>query len=280
LECVPEAGSTHLWLAQVASGLRAVLPAERCFGFLRRCCDELVAHRGVPDREIEAAVALAYGEGERGANYGQGALAWPAADPDVIERVLRETDPCFDGESSTGLSPRDVLPALFRDGELVCSGRASDRASVRPLAETLTDAELLQFIVVNPMKGAWALNREGKPSPRCQANVVGRRHIVAEFDDAAVTKPMQAKLATALGKLAPLVMAVDSGGKSVHAWYRVDAMSARDQGRFFSVACVLGADRTRWDVCGWLRMPGGLRVVDGRPCVRQRIIYFDRGGAA
>ena len=59
----------------------------------------------------------------------------------------------------------------------------------------------------------------------------------------------------------------------MHGWFRVADMSAKDQARFFSVACLLGADPTRWDLCGWVRMPGGLRVVDGVPSVRQKILY-------
>jgi phosphoglycolate phosphatase-like HAD superfamily hydrolase len=68
---------------------------------------------------------------------------------------------------------------------------------------------------------------------------------------------------------------VDSGGKSLHGWFRVDGLNTRDQVRFFWVACLLGADPTRWDVCGWLRMPAGLRVVNGVPATRQRIIHFN-----
>jgi hypothetical protein len=67
---------------------------------------------------------------------------------------------------------------------------------------------------------------------------------------------------------------VDSGGKSVHAWYRVDGMSAREQASFFAHACLLGADRTRWDTCGWLRMPGGLRVKSDGQQVRQKVLFW------
>ena len=56
----PSAGSTHRWLAQVASGVSQVLTPQKCFEFLRRCCDVHVAHRRVPDREIEGAVEFAY----------------------------------------------------------------------------------------------------------------------------------------------------------------------------------------------------------------------------
>ena len=93
LAVAPAAGSTHRWLAQVASGLCRVLTAERCAAFLRRCCEVHVTHRRVPEREIAAAVGLAYGRGagdggretgssgrqgtgdRRRLNYGRGALA-------------------------------------------------------------------------------------------------------------------------------------------------------------------------------------------------------------
>jgi hypothetical protein len=270
----PEPGETHRWLAQVASGLSGVMPAERCFAFLRRCCDECVAHRAIPDRELEAAVELAYSETGTTTNFGRRALKWPKQDDGVIRQVLAEVAPIFEGYAGTGLRPEAVLRELFRPGELVCTGAVSERATVRPVEEVIHDAELLQFIVVNPMRGRAARNHQGKESVRCQNNVGARRHVVAEFDDERLDKRMQAQLATALGEMAPLVMAVDSGGKSVHAWYRVEEMSARDQARFFAVACLLGADPTRWDVCGWLRMPAGLRLVGGVPKVRQRILYW------
>ena len=67
----------------------------------------------------------------------------------------------------------------------------------------------------------------------------------------------------------------EKAGKSLHGWFRVQHLGRRDQVRFFWMACLLGADPTRWDLCGWLRMPGGLRMVDGVPSVRQRILYFN-----
>ena len=276
LAAMPGAGGTHRWLAQVASGVRHVLTAEKCFEFLRRCCDVHVAHRCVPDREIAGAVELAYGEpsGGNGVNFGRRAIDWPEANAEVIHRVLDKVEPAFDGVSSTGLRPPAVLRELFREGELICTGIDSEHASVRPLAEVLADAELLQFICVNPMRGSLAMNHSGRPSARCQNNVMARRYLVAEFDDPGLGKREQAQLATALGDMAPLVMAVDSGGKSVHAWYAVEAMTRKDQARFFAVACLLGADPTRWDICGWLRMPGGLRSrLDGSR-VRQKVLYW------
>ena len=275
----PVAGETHRWLAQVASGVSQVLTAQKCFEFLRRCCDVHVAHRPVPDREIVAAVDFAYGSGVQGsgvqANYGRRAIEWPDQNEEVIRRVLETVEPVFDGETSTGMRPSDVLPHLFRDGELVCTGADSDRATIRTVENVLCDADTLQFICVNPMRGSLAVNHAGRPSARCQNNVMVRRYLVAEFDDASLSKFQQAQLASALGDMAPLVMAVASGGKSVHAWYAVEAMTRQDQARFFAVACLLGADQTRWDICGWLRMPGGMRVKQDGSRVRQRILYWN-----
>jgi len=276
----PAAGGTHRWLAQVASGVSHVLTPAKCFEFLRRCCDVHVAHRAVPDREIEAAVEFAYDSGSQisdykgQTNFGRRTIEWPEPNANLIRKVLETTAPLFDGESSTGLRPGDVLPHLFR-GELVCTGADSERAMVRPVEDVLADAEGLQFICVNPMRGSLAVNHAGRPSARCQNNVLVRQYLVAEFDDAALTKRQQAQLATALADVAPLVMAVDSGGKSVHAWYYVEGMSRQDQARFFVMCCHLGADQTRWDICGWLRMPGGLRVKSDSSHARQRILYWD-----
>lgn len=276
LRAMPGPGGTHRWLAQVASGLRHLLSADQSFAFLRRCCDRFVVHRPVPDAEIEGAVELAYaGRPAAAVNFGRHPVDWPQPSPNLIAKVLVDVPPSFDAAGDTGLTARDVLPHLFRPGELVCTGRNTERAMVRPLEETVADADWLQFIVVNPMRGRTALNHQGKPSPRCQNNTGLRRHLVAEFDDPTLSKAQQVCLITRLATFVPLLLVVDSGGKSLHAWFRVDALSVRDQVRFFCVACLLGADPTRWDICGWLRMPGGLRVVEGVPAVRQRVLHFN-----
>ena len=276
LNAMPGPGGTHRWLAQVASGLRHLLSAEQSFAFLRRCCDEFVVHRPVPDAEIEGAVELAYaGRPSAQVNFGRHPVDWPEPHPALIAKALTDALPAFDVEADTDLAASNILPRLFGPGELVCTGRNTERAMVRPLEETLADADWLQFIVVNPMRDRTGLNHRGKPSPRCQNNTGLRRHLVAEFDDPSLSKEQQARLITRLNAFVPLVLVVDSGGKSLHGWFRVDHLNARDQVRFFCVACLLGADPTRWDICGWLRMPGGLRVVEGVPAVRQRVLYFN-----
>ena len=145
----PVAGGTHRWLAQAACGLCRVLPAERCAAFLRRCCEVHVTHRRVPEREIAAAVGLAYGRavgsgqlavGSR-VNYGRGALTWPEAEPELIAKVTAYAVPLFDGVTETGHTAADVLPQLFRPGELVCMGAVSERPLVRPVEAVAAHAD-------------------------------------------------------------------------------------------------------------------------------------------
>ena len=178
LAAAPEAGGTHKWLAQVASGVCHVLTPDQCGAFLRRCCDVHVMHRRVPDREIGAAVDFAYDSGFQSSNfkcqtnYGRRAIEWPEKNAEVIGRLLATVEPVFDGETSTGLRPADVFPRLFRHGELVCTGAESERAVVRPVEAAVADADTLQFICLNPMRGSMAMNHAGRPSARWGCLVV------------------------------------------------------------------------------------------------------------
>jgi hypothetical protein len=289
LERFPPQGETHRWLARVAAGLRGTFTEERCVGVLRRLCEH-VRHRRIPEREIAAAVRFAYGSSvsrssflvpgcEKTPTIGSSRRAtydWPAADGELIERVILETAPGFDAAGDSEITAEEALLALFESGDLLCAGATQMSALVRPLAETVVDAGLMQFVVPNPMKGAEAVNKAGERSARCQANVKERRYLVAEFDLPGRGHEAQARLVTALGRALPCCMVVDSGGKSLHAWFAVRGMAETDMARFFGYACGLGADRSRWDPCGWLRMPGGLRRRDEGAPVRQRIVYFER----
>ncbi len=273
LSAPPVAGETHQWLARCAAGLAAggQVTRENCARFLRYVCETWVCHRAIPEREIEAALRLAYDTPRDGTR--KPGVAWPGLD--MAERAgAAECAPVlFDGVTDTGMTADEALRGLFRPEELVCCGWVCERPLIRPAGEWLTRASTLQFIVSNPMKGFLGETKEGKPSARCQSNVAGRRYVVAEFDDATFGKPQQARVASVLAVGVPLVMAVDSGGKSLHCWFDCRGVHPSDVAAFFALATKLGADLTRWDPCGWVRMPGGLRRRDGA-VTRQRIVYW------
>ena len=286
----PDAGGTHLWLAKAASGLRNALPREACAEFLRQVCARWVTHRRVPEREVLAAVALAYDAPAgpaisrarpsgtpRSGRRARAAASWPEVDRPAAEACLARSDiePLFDPSADAGVGAAEALAGLFLPGELVCGGWECELPVVQPVERWAASAGSAQFVVSNPMRGPAGLTKEGKPSARCQANVALRRWIVAEFDGPELNRDKQAKLASVLARGLPLKMVVDSGGKSLHCWYACEGLDVREAARFFWAAVALGADRTRWDPCGWVRMPGGVRRKDGGQAVRQKVVYWD-----
>lgn len=289
LERFPVQGEAHRWIARVAVGLRDTFSEARCLAVLSRLCEH-VRHRRIPEREIRDAVRFAYGGGAAagGGRRGRPPAAplrkaqrttfdWPEADGELMARVVATVEPLFDPARDTGVPADEALQGLFAPGEWVCTGPSQTAALVRPLEKAAADAAWMQFIVPNPMKGPEAVNKAGKASGRCQANVLLRRHLVAEFDQPGLGHDAQARLITALAREAPLRMVVDSAGKSLHAWFLAEGLGLAASARFFGYACGLGADPTRWDPCGWMRMPGGLRRRDEGPPARQRVVYWGAG---
>lgn len=271
---MPGQGGTHRWLAQIAGGLKKRLTPEQCERFLSRCCEALVTHRQVPPREIEAAVALAYGSAD---TVTRGPV-WPEARPAMIAKALAEAAaPLFDGVTDSGATAQEALAVLFRPGELVCGGRFCEVPELRRLEEW-TDSDGVQFLCPNPMRGPSGLTKDGRLSVRCQSNIAVRQWIVAEFDDPTLNKGQQAKIASVLARGLPLRLVVDSGGKSLHCWFSCEGVEEQAVAKFFWLACALGADPTRWDECGWLRMPGGLRRKPDGSTVRQRVVFINKGG--
>ena len=97
-----------------------------------------------------------------------------------------------------------------------------------------------------------------------------RRYLVLEWDQG--TRNEHAKLIAYMAQRGPLVMIVDSGGKSLHAWFSAIDASEAELEWFFGEACELGAEQKIWNLNAYVRLPGGWRPGKQR---RQRIIYFD-----
>jgi hypothetical protein len=86
-------------------------------------------------------------------------------------------------------------------------------------------------------------------------------------------KDVQAAFLMELRRHAPLVMVVDSGGKSLHGWFDAKHASERAIRSFISVAVRLGADPLTFNACWLVRLPWGLR--DGNPNKQQKVLYFN-----
>ena len=84
----------------------------------------------------------------------------------------------------------------------------------------------LQFVVPNAMSAEEGIAKDGHTSFRCRDNAaLHRRFVVVEFDQRD-DEYMQPALHWHLSELAPLVMCVESGGKSIHGWYFVEPQFA------------------------------------------------------
>lgn len=273
LQQFPETGDRHNWMLRVLGGVKSKLTSEQAYRFLTTVRD-----RGgmgdFPDCEIQGIVDYCYGVEDSSRTF-QKAAKWPAKSIDTISRVLERVEPCFDVAGGEVVEAWQALQALFHPQDLVCQGREVYTAEVRPLKDWELEAAGVQFVVPNPMRAASSTRKDGKASVRCQANVMRRRYLVAEFDDPGLTKSDQAKLHTALSTVCDLVMAVDSGGKSVHGWFRVEPLNDRELAQFFCKCCILGADPAMWNPAQWCRMPGGLRRDGEGRSVRQRILYLN-----
>ena len=151
----------------------------------------------------------------------------------------------------------------------------------------------MQFIVPNVMASLKGKTKEGKDSVGCLDNTGERQFLVIEFDIAAAgywrpyMKEWQARgistfdaqaallvyLATKDVPRFRLTMAVNSGKRSLHGWFRCQGIPEEQTRAFMARAVRIGADPATWTKCQLVRMPGGTRD-DGS---RQRVEYFNPG---
>ena len=274
-------GERNLWLMQVAARAKHVASAQRVSAFLH----QIAAQQGWRDRdfsaEIERAIARAYGLAPVAPASVVTAAAphaslpvhkrpsWPEFDPQQAE-VYAQHEILFE-LSVKKINPTDVLDQLYTDDELLCLARDVRSASTMPRQNWRGMEAAMQFIVANPMTAPIGRTLDGKRSPRClEIATRARRFQVVEFDRG--TPHAQAAILSSLHtpETVPLIMALWSGGKSMHGWFDVRALSEAAKQDFFAWAVTLGADASLWDPCKLVRMPGGRRC-NAKP---QPILHF------
>ena len=266
LSAQPPKGRGHHWLFRMALHFRHYHTEEACFRFLRACADEW-KDRPVPDDEIRKAVRKAYasapGEGR------EPSTPWPPPDPQAIARVVASTAPAF-GLQPLGIEAQRLLPCLFAYEELLCTSYNQQDAATAPLQDILVNLDKYQFVVPSPMTAVMGRNQEGEDTSRSLSNTGPRRFLVIENDVAG--KEDQARILTHLAQFLPLVLVVDSAGKSLHGWYAVAGIPEPTLRVLMEYAVHLGADAHTWVRCQWVRMPGGTRYGDAGPR-RQHVLY-------
>jgi hypothetical protein len=186
-------------------------------------------------------------------------------------------------------STDEIINILFPGNPLLCCGWNHHHFDTRPRKHwhKLHD---LQFIVPNPMKARRGLTKTQKLSAHALSNTGPRRFLIVEFDfaqgsteEARLLRKLEAEsrdildlsaaLLLHLAEMAPLALAIYSGGKSLHGWFYCAGVAEENVSRFCRYGAALGADPATWISSQFARMPDGLRD-NGK---RQSVYFFNPG---
>lgn len=198
-----------------------------------------------------------------------------------IQKVLgpKDTWPVIDDillapknlHQSRQLTTKACLTALYEPEDKIFIGGCMDNkpSCIQPVTK-YTNKEVWNFgnyMVANPLSGDTHVCKDGvTKSYRCDAAVNKFKYCIVEFD----TIPEDVQVAI-YGKLKlPIVMLVHSGGKSIHAWLRVDASTHNEwqtkvNDWYTNIFSFIGADMTCRNVSRLTRTPGVEREISNGP---------------
>jgi hypothetical protein len=215
------------------------------------------------------------------------------------------------GDINPALSAHDWLRRLFPPGTLLCVSQEVvylSSSNLEPFIfrrwhtrriETWAGryaaiCDSSSLLVPNPAAFTWHYTMDHRRSTRCNGMFPQRLYLVSEFDfsekssdgkEDTIWAPLIRKwrdrgisirgacaaLLWHLAQYAPLVLAVWSGGKSLHGWFNFAGTSEETQRLFMEYAVAIGACYSTWTRCQLVRLPAGLRPNGNR----QTVEYFD-----
>jgi len=183
----------------------------------------------------------------------------------------------------------DILAHLFEEKDIINiqfssmeSGTLSKRGQLATLLMT-KDVTLDKYKFLNPatfkkVEGVPNTKNKGKITTRCNDNVKARRYMVLEMDDKDEAKVERfTQFAMTMATFAPLVMALDTGNKSLHFWFDTEGATATQRKLFWQHACLHGADPRLAVKSQIARMPNVSAEREGRG--PQKVLYYDPKGA-
>lgn len=227
-----------------------------------------VNDRRVTDREIDSAIRYATLRDQSGRT----APRWPEFNP-YLHAELSRGFSVADLRAASGpipSSPELCLATLFPNDPLLCVGATAYAFETRPLSAWTGFLESMPYVVPNAMSSTWGSTAEGKPSMHSLSNTGPRTYLVVEFDAGSLDE--HAAILWYLARLRPLVMAVFSGGKSLHGWFQAPEAEEYQNAAFFGSAASLGADTRMWLKSQFTRIPGGLNRTTQK---RQEVLFFN-----
>jgi len=194
----------------------------------------------------------------------QSAAKWPRVNQEQRAAILRDNGGLADLwelskpriEDNTAHTEA-MIDRLFPGNPLLCCGKSNSDFDTKPREDWRGEMSALALIVPSPMSAVTGTTKDGKESKHTLANTGARRFLVCESDTG--TPDAHAALLVHLAGYAPLVLAVHSGGKSLHGWFYVQGQPEEKVRRFFRYAVTLGADPATWTRSQFVRMPDGTR---------------------
>ena len=260
-------GGFHQWMFSISRHLHAHRNEAEIYAILSAAAAGCGRH--VPDREILEAIKGAWPHrwqpGQKPTTEAKPAPTWPtrdesriaeiaAADPDALAK-LRDSSPV---QISPELhDPECLLERLFPGNPLICVGITTYEFFTAPRDSFKGILDAFRLVVPSPMSALVGMTKDGKPSAHCLSNTGARTYLVVECDQG--NRDTQAAVIRHLAKTAPLAMVVDSGGKSLHAWFHCKGQPEDRLRAFFRLAVTLGGDPATWTRSQFVRMPLAIR---------------------
>jgi hypothetical protein len=175
------------------------------------------------------------------------------------------------------------LQAAFAATEVVCicdaveEGKPVSAGSFIPVEEWIARFDDPASRILSPEReGIFVRINPFKPSlySGSDNDVSAYRHVLVEFDDK--PKAEQEKLFRDSGL--PITVLIDSGGKSIHAWVRVDAPNRKewDARRDIIYSSIPGIDAKNKNPSRYSRLPGAWRS----PVSQQKLLATNLGSAS
>ena len=273
--CPPSGAGVHNWLFCTARVLHRYRSESEVTALLEAASYN--CGRPVPPREIGNAVRNSKGCAYHPRRKSAGAIKtppkWPAhnlkastgicADAPGVADLWESSPVRFgDGEPHT----EEIIDQLFPGNPWLCVGQSSSRFDTRHREDWRGCLHKMQLIVPSPMTAKTGTTKDGRPSAHTLNNTGPRKFLVVEFDEGEFDQ--HAAILMHLATMAPLVLAVMSGNKSLHGWFSVPEPF---QHRPMRYAVSLGACKSTWSRCQFVRMPDGLRDNGNR----QSTIYYN-----
>jgi len=269
----PRGGGLNLWIYKTARVLHPYRSYNEIGVILEHVTSGLPVKRGEIERAVINSKNTAWSPDQP--PVFRRPASWPSINQEQREALfpyggladLWEASPVRlpTGKSHT----EELIERLFPDNPLLCVGQSVRSFATQRRDEWRERLSSAQFIVPSPMSARSGITKDGHPSAKSDSNTGQRRFLVIEQDTGTLDE--QAGVLLHLRRIAPMVLAVHSGGKSIHGWFYCHGYSEEELRRFMNLSVSLGADKALWTLSQFTRMPDGLRD-NGE---RQGAFYFN-----